>query len=90
MKYNNASELTGLTALANGDLVMFAVDASTGEVWIGDYATNTWYNSGDPEAGTGAVVTLTGTLYPACSINTSGSSVVNTISLPAPTGFARL
>jgi hypothetical protein len=36
-----------------GDVIMIAYDADTGNVWIGK--NGTWFNSGDPSAGTGYV-----------------------------------
>jgi len=57
---NNAN--TAVSAPSEGGVVMFAADSSTGEVWLG--LNGTWYNSGNPAAGTGEVATMTGTLYP--------------------------
>ena len=39
-----------------GDIIMFAFDAATGELWVG--RNGTWLNSGDPAAGTGEVTTV--------------------------------
>lgn len=60
--YNNAIvSLTGTGA--TGDVIMWACDSATGEVWVG--VNGTWLNSGDPTAGTGEVATLAaGTYYP--------------------------
>ena len=88
--YNSTPVVTGLPALANDDLVMFAVDAATGRVWIGNYLSGTWYNSGDPAAGTGYVASITGTLYPAASGTDAAPSVATVVSIALPTGFNRL
>lgn len=42
---------SAFSPLADGDILMFAMDAATGEVWVG--LNGTWTNSGDPAAGTG-------------------------------------
>jgi len=47
--------VTGATPSA-GDIIMFAFDAATGELWVG--RNGTWLNSGDPAAGTGEVTTV--------------------------------
>jgi len=48
---------TGYT-FAAGDVMGIAFDASSGKVWIAK--NNTWFNSGNPAAGTGQVGTATG------------------------------
>jgi hypothetical protein len=47
--------VTGATPSA-GDIIMFAFDAASGELWVG--RNGTWLNSGDPAAGTGEVTTV--------------------------------
>jgi len=89
VRYNSTTVVT-VTALADGSIIMFAVDADTGKVWMGDYLTQTWYNSGDPAAGTGEVATLTGTLYPAASGTSAAPSVVQALSMAVPTDFTKL
>jgi hypothetical protein len=60
-KFTGGSGSAYGTSFASGDIVMVALDMDNGKVWMGK--TGTWYNSGDPEAGTNAAFTgLTGTL----------------------------
>ena len=47
----------GALALVVTDVVNLAVDCATGNAWVG--RNGTWYNSGDPAAGTGATTVLT-------------------------------
>ena len=42
---------------ASGDVINFAIDLNAGKFWIGK--NGTWYNSGDPAAGTNATSTFT-------------------------------
>ena len=58
---DGSSVLTGQTAggTAN-DYAMFAYDPSSGKLWYG--VNGTWWNSGNPAAGTGNVTTLSTTL----------------------------
>jgi hypothetical protein len=41
---------TGVTGFSTGDRLMFAFNRDTGKLWIGK--NGTWFNSGDPAAGT--------------------------------------
>jgi hypothetical protein len=86
----NGTNSSAVTSLAAGDVLMFAADGATGEVWIG--ANNSWYNSGDPLAGTGEVATISGTLYPFVYTNGAlGVFVIATELLYAPpSGFVGL
>jgi hypothetical protein len=43
------------SAIVAGDRMMFAVDEAAGKFWVGQ--NGTWFNSGDPAAGTGALFT---------------------------------
>jgi hypothetical protein len=83
----NGTNSSAVTSLAAGDVLMFAADGDTGEVWIG--ANGSWYNSGNPTAGTGEVATISGTLYPFVYTNGAlGVFVIATELLyAAPTGF---
>ena len=86
----NGSNSSAVTSLAAGDVLMFAADGDTGEVWIG--ANGSWYNSGNPTAGTGEVATISGTLYPFVYMNGAlGVFVIATELLYAPpSGFVGL
>lgn len=42
--------LTGVTGFSAGDRLMFAFDVGAGKLWLGK--NGTWFNSGDPAAGT--------------------------------------
>jgi len=52
---NSVAIVAGATPSA-GDIIQFAFDAATGELWVG--RNGTWLNSGDPAAGTGEVTTV--------------------------------
>lgn len=61
-KYNSGSGSAYGSSYTNGDIIMVALDRDNGKVWMGK--NGTWFNSGDPAAGTNAAFTgLTGTLY---------------------------
>ncbi|MBI1308658.1 MAG: hypothetical protein GC129_02210 [Proteobacteria bacterium] len=45
------------SSAADGDIINFAYDPSSGKVWVGK--NGTWFNSGNPAAGTGNVGTIT-------------------------------
>ena len=47
--------LTGVSTVANGDVLMVAIDLVNGKLFLGK--NGTWWNSGNPAAGTGAVAT---------------------------------
>ena len=53
---------TGTLTFGTGDHMMIAADADTGKVWIGK--NGTWFNSGNPTAGTGEMFTATGDITP--------------------------
>ena len=52
-----ASATTLFSSYASGDIVNFAIDFDNGKFWVGK--NGTWYNSGDPAAGTNATSTFT-------------------------------
>ena len=52
-----ASSTTLFATYASGDVVNFAIDFDNGKLWIGK--NGTWYNSGNPAAGTNATTTFT-------------------------------
>lgn len=80
------------------DVCMFAVDIVTGKVWVGK--NGTWWNSGDPAAGTNPLYTmssnLTRTFKAGMVANTLGTwqGTVNFGSTPPayepPTGFSMM
>jgi len=88
---------TSYTAASTGQTVMFAIDVINGKIWAG--ANGTWYNSGNPAAGTGAV--LTSVSSSATNVQTTLDGWVNRCSLDfnfgqrpftytPPTGFKSL
>jgi hypothetical protein len=46
---------TGVSGFEAGDVIMFAFDRDAGKLWLGK--NGTWFNSGDPAAGTNPQVT---------------------------------
>jgi len=83
---------TGPTLFTAGQTVMMAIDIGTMEFWVG--INGTWYNSGDPAAGTGATGTMTvdgeNRVAPWYGMWTSGVSTFNFGQQPfsyLPTGF---
>lgn len=73
------------------DKYMVAINFTSGKAWIG--RNGTWYNSGNPAAGTGSWVSgITGTVYPAASIfDLNGKIQIKTaaasMSYSIPSGF---
>ena len=55
-KVYKSSLLATYTAISGGEIGMIAWDCDTGKVWMGRQGT--WFNSGNPAAGTGEVGTL--------------------------------
>ncbi len=96
---NGNSLVNGVTANFTGALGNFAVNDVVGFAFDADNDTlyiaknNTYYNSGNPPAGTGfAVSSMSGTWYPACSLINSGSlrladGVGVALTYSAPSGF---
>ena len=85
---------TGSTNLSVNDVVMIAYDATTGNLWGG--LNGTWYNSGNPAAGTGSITTMTAGLnwLPYAYLNTSGGANATDVNFgqqpfayTQPTGF---
>ena len=83
-------------AISNGDVAMFAVDYDSGKVWVG--TSGTWYNSGDPAAGTNPTITIQTltTAVPFFSPTDSGSQTYyinwgqRAFEYTQPTGFKSL
>jgi len=64
--YHNADENWG-TGFADGDIIMIALDLDNGKIWWGK--NGTWFESGDPAAGTNPAYTgVSGDFYPAVSL----------------------
>lgn len=83
----------GTIALANGDVLCFAVDGDAGKAWVGK--NGTWQLTGDPAAGTNQWISWTPpiTIYPATSVyetNTSFTLRTKTsqIGYGVPSGFS--
>ena len=98
-KHNAGSGSSYGSAFTTGDICSIALDLDNGKVWFGK--NGTWFNSGDPAAGTNAAFTgLTGTFWPlfywGLSAGTSGvnQSYFNfgqrSFSYTPPTGFKAL
>ena len=58
--YSGSTAVVAATSFATNDVLMFA--SYQGKVWIGK--NGTWYNSGDPAAGTGQIATKTMDIAP--------------------------
>ena len=75
-----------------GDILQIAYDPTTGYVWIG--RNNTWFNSGNPAAGTGRVGIVASPAFPAFAPRNSVYLDVNFGQRPftytPPTGFKAL
>lgn len=89
---NNTASSYG-SSYSNGDVCMMALNLTSGKIWFG--ANGTWFNSGDPAAGTGeAFTSLTGPLYVVFGRG-SGSdrsvtlTATSAYAYTAPTGFTK-
>jgi len=86
--------ITGLGTMAAGQVLMFAYDADTGRMWMG--RNGTWFNSGNPGAGTGQVRTVTAGMpytFGACCNATSSATFTlrgkaSEFTYPLPSGFS--
>ena len=82
------------TGISAGEIGMIAWDCDTGKVWMGRQGT--WFNSGDPAAGTGQVATLTAGENGAMVTPYSSSGVISTnfgqrpFTYAPPSGFKSL
>ena len=59
--YKDAVAGSTYTTCALNDVIMIAYDPTTRRVWVG--RNGTWFNSGDPDSGTGYLDTLTAETY---------------------------
>lgn len=96
VRYNSATALRdlGSNPNLNGGSYMFAYDGAAGKLWIGNADTGSWYESGDPAAGTGEQFSgITGPIFICCGRSAGGSTRGGTLSLvenyvrAAPSGF---
>jgi len=78
----------------SGGSWMFALDMDAGKLWIGDANAGTWYESGNPAAGTGEQFSsITGPIFICAGRSSGGSTRGATLPLLAsylqapPTGF---
>jgi hypothetical protein len=92
---NNNVVIATYTAATAGNTLMFAYDADSGKFYLG--LQGTWFNSGIPESGIGAVVSsgLLGTQIAAAMSTYSGSAGTANFGAKAftytpPTGFKAL
>lgn len=96
--YYNGSIVASPGATANGDVVMFAYDATTGKIWVGK--NGTWLGSGSPNPATGTspITTMTTGLEMVAGayLNGSASGTINInfgqipFSYTVPAGFVAL
>jgi hypothetical protein len=91
-KYHSGIPASLASAIANGDVVMIAIDLDAGLLWWGK--NGTWFASGDPGAGTGSHYSgVTGTIYPALSPGGTGGQATGRFSSGSfshtpPSGFS--
>jgi len=91
--WNSVRNQDNSKTIAQGDIVMIAYDGDSGSLWFG--RNGTWYDAGDPGAGTGATFTgLTGAKVLAITPWNEGSSATVRTSLSdfshsVPSGFVR-
>ena len=89
---NGASVNTGQT-WANGDIEMVAVDMATLKIWFG--RNGTWFNSGNPGAGTGQIFTISAdTYFPMVNCRATGVGITARFAsaswgFAAPSGFVQ-
>jgi hypothetical protein len=85
--YNNNSQTAYGSAISSGETIMVALDLDTGKAYWGKNCT--WFNSGDPAAGTNAAFTgLSGTFEPLISDISSSASITNFGQSANPTSTA--
>lgn len=91
--YVEQTNSTSGIKFTTGDRIMIAIDLGAGKVWFGK--NGTWNASGDPGAGTNPIfTTLSGTVFPAMSVqNSTGSPQATanfgatTLTYSVPSGF---
>ena len=55
LMYNGSATVTGMSTFTTNDIIGMAFDADNGKIWFSK--NGTWYNSGNPAAGTNATKT---------------------------------
>jgi hypothetical protein len=94
---NNGTAVATYSTSTNGDIINIAYDPATGLVWVGK--NGTWFNTGNPGAGTGAVTTIAAanrtSLCPAGEVYTTNSSLTfnfgqRPFAYTIPSGFSTL
>lgn len=88
----NAVQAT-YSPILSGETVMMAFDSTTGRLWMGKEGT--WFNNGNPSAGTGYVASgISGTVFPCISEYKGSSGVINFGQVPfkftPPSGFSAI
>jgi hypothetical protein len=90
-KTNSGITAYGVSWDTVNDVLMVAVDFSTGKIWFGK--NGTWMASGNPTAGTNpAYSTVSGTVYPACSATNANAQLTGKfksadLTYSPPSGF---
>ena len=74
------------TTTAVGDIWQFAYDADTGKAWVG--RNGTWFNSGDPSAGTGFIYQFSGDYTIAPVFDHAGANYTAILNTGADSSFA--
>ena len=85
--FTSLASMPGPIFPAANEVWALAIDFTAGNIWIA--RTNGWYNSGNPAAGTGAMVSFVpatvGALFPALSLDESGTRLFDALN-PQPKG----
>lgn len=90
-KAHDSNEEEYGTTLADGDIVMIALDLDNGKIWWGK--NGTWFEGGDPATGANPAYTgISGYFYPAISFDRYGTRAKarfwkNHLSFTPPAGF---
>jgi hypothetical protein len=89
--WDNGTFAGPYSAIANGDVIAFAVDFDSGKAWV---AKNNVWRTGDPSAGTSPLWSdIAGTLYPAAFVSPNSPVTARFASsdwtYAPPTGFVQ-
>ena len=77
-KYNNTNSSSYGSALADGDIMMGALDLDNGKIWFGK--NGAWFNSGNPASGTNEAfssISASNTYFPSGTVYNGGFSSIN-------------